>query len=82
MASVERHSEFAGTGCAVQAVGLLSPFVLMLLGPAGFVVGCVAAVVLLAVGSRMSLKLRCSACKNPVASKSVTVCPACSADLR
>jgi len=78
----EKYSEFAGAGCAIQALGLCAPVVLGLLASVpGFIVGCVLAVVLLAVGSSQSNKVRCSACKNPLASAKVTMCPTCKAPL-
>lgn len=80
MPQIEKYSEFAGSGCFIQGLGLLSPVVSgMFLGAFGFFFGLAMAVVLLLVGSAKANKLRCSHCKNPVHSKHVRVCPSCSA---
>ena len=85
MAKPIRKSDFAGVGCALQALGLLMPFILGALlgpfGPAGFVIGIVAGLVLLLVGSRKSIKWVCSACGNRLEGRKVKICPVCHSKL-
>jgi len=61
--------EFIGLGCAIQAIGVILLF--------WFPFGTLLGLLLLVIGSRMARKWICSECKNPLASKSVTLCPAC-----
>jgi len=77
----KKKSEIVGIGCLVQAIGLLMPFVgYQLAGQVGVILGCLIALGFLMVGSRMALKWVCPECLNPVASKSVKICPACHAN--
>jgi hypothetical protein len=80
-ARVEARSEFIGSGCAIQALALVVPWPFALIGFEGFLLGLGLALVLFIVGSAKSKSYRCSACKNPVATKDVRVCPACKATL-
>ena len=81
-AQKEKRSEFAGVGCLLQGLGLVAPFVLgALMGIFGAVIGIVLLFVLLGIGSAKATKWICGNCKNPVASKEVTVCSACHARL-
>ena len=76
----EKRSEVAGVGCVIQGLGILAPFVLgALLSVFGVVIGLILLVVLFFVGSAKSRKWVCGNCKNPIASKEVTVCGACRA---
>ncbi len=76
----KKKGEVVGSGCLVQAIGLLMPFVgYELAGLMGAILGSLIALGFLLVGSRMALKWVCPECRNPVASKSVKVCPACQA---
>jgi uncharacterized membrane protein len=68
MAKKKKTSEFAGAGCAIQAVGL----VLLFMWPIGTLIG----VVLFFVGSGMAIKIICSNCGNRVEKTSV-LCPHC-----
>jgi len=78
----EKRSEIAGVGCVIQGLGILAPFILgALLGVFGALVGLILLVVLFFVGSAKSRKWICGNCKNPIASKEVTVCGACRAQL-
>jgi predicted phage tail protein len=78
----EKQSEFIGVGCVIQGLGLLAPFVLgAILGIFGVVVGVLLLVVLFFVGSARATKWICGNCRNPLASKEVTVCAACRAQL-
>lgn len=70
----KRKAEFIGVGSLVQLAGLIMPFIL---GP----IGIVFLVILLIVGSRMSLKWTCGNCGNRIQDKNVTVCPSCKAIL-
>ena len=80
VAQKERKSEFAGVGCVIQGTGLIAPFVLgALLGPFGVVIGLVLLLVLFFLGSAKATKWICGNCKNPIASKEVTICAACRA---
>jgi len=74
--------EFAGIGAAVQAIGFgafLIGVVLcitifgMLFGIISIIIG----VMLLIVGSSMSIKLICSNCGNKISGKEVRICPVC-----
>lgn len=79
----ERKSEFAGVGCVIQGLGLLSPFVLgALLGAVGAVIGVIMLVALFFLGSAKSSRWVCGHCKNPIASKDVQICPVCKANLQ
>jgi uncharacterized membrane protein len=78
----EKRSEVAGVGCLIQGLGLLAPFVLgALLGIIGGAIGLVLLLVMFFVGSAKATKWICGNCKNPIASKEVTVCAACRARL-
>lgn len=78
----EKRSEVAGVGCVIQGLGILAPFVLgALLSAFGVLIGLILLVVLFFVGSAKSRRWVCSNCKNPIASKEVTVCGACQARL-
>lgn len=78
----ERVSSFAGAGCALQALGLVAPWILWeLFGVPGAIVGAILLVWLFFVGSAKAMSWRCGGCKNPIASKNVRVCPVCRADL-
>ena len=79
-----------GVGCLVQGLGLA----LMLAGcvggvvvgsgegaMVGGVVGGLLGLILLIIGGRMALKWICGACKNPIADRSVQMCPTCRARL-
>ena len=80
--SVIRKREFAGKGAGIQLLGLASPFIGgLLLGAIGAVLGMVALVVLLIVGSMQSSVWLCSECRNKVRDRTVRVCPACHAEL-
>lgn len=72
-ARVIRKTEFVGVSSLVQLVGL----VLLFFFPIGTIMG----VVLIVVGSSMSVKWACSACGNRVADKGVRLCPCCQAPL-
>lgn len=81
-ARIQRRGSFAGTGCLVQGAGLVLGVALFALIPvAGWVIGPLAGISLLAVGSRMALSYECSNCHNPVASTRVRICPSCHANL-
>jgi len=80
-ASIKKGSSFAGGGCALQALGLISlvlaiATVFTVLGPIFF--GGLG-IWLLVYGSKKSNWLECSACGGRLASYSVKVCPHCSA---
>lgn len=78
----ERITSFIGTGCALQAVGLLAPLILAgLLGVYGAVAGAVIFVILFLVGSSKAISWRCGNCRNPIAGKAVRICPVCRAQL-
>ena len=70
-----RKDESVGAGCLVQGVGVLCMlwiFVDLVTGVLGVIIG----LVLLAVGSAMSVKYRCSECSTKV-EKSAKECPGC-----
>ena len=76
--SPEKKGELVGPGCLVQAIGLLMPFIGHKLGGGvGVILGILLALGFLLVGSRMAIKWVCPKCRNPLASKSVKVCPTC-----
>ncbi len=77
----DAYHEFIGLSTLVQLLGLA-----MLVGGIaeldeigwiGVGIATVPAVILFVIGSRMSRRWRCGACKNPLASGDVTVCPIC-----
>lgn len=76
-------SEFIGSGCFVQGFGLLLPPIgwWVALGP-GLAIGFLLMLLLLVVGSRMSLKTVCGNCRNPLVSSDVRMCPTCHAQLQ
>lgn len=76
-ATIKRRTEFAGTGAAIQGLGLLAPFVGALAGPPGIGLGLIVAVIMLVWGSGKSMRWVCSACGNTVPDRRVTVCAAC-----
>jgi DNA-directed RNA polymerase subunit RPC12/RpoP len=76
-APMKHHSEFAGSGCVVQGLGLLAPVVGLLGGLVGFMVGCGVCLALLVVGSQQAVKLLCGHCGNKLDNKHVTLCPSC-----
>jgi hypothetical protein len=80
-AQIKRSSDFAGGGCVIQGLGLLAPLVGCLGGVAGLILGVFVGVILLAVGSGMSVRLVCGGCGNRVDNKTVTLCPTCRAEL-
>ncbi|MFW5909187.1 MAG: hypothetical protein ACOCUM_00295 [Thiohalospira sp.] len=80
-AAIQKKSEFAGGGALVQLIGLLIFTASFAAFPVGPVLGFFVMLGFLVIGSRMSQKLVCGNCKNPVASKDVTKCPSCGADL-
>ena len=75
---IKSKSEFAGTGCLVQGLGLL----LMISGIFTYGIGFIVGLVLLIAGGRMAIKLICSECGNPIVNKKVKICPACKAHFR
>lgn len=93
----ERVSHIMGVGCLIQGLGLLSPFVCawlfgivgmmfgvgggVMFGVVGGVLGVVLLVILFFVGSAQATSWRCGACKNPLASQDVTICPVCKASV-
>ena len=81
-ASIQRRSEFAGVGCVLQGLGLLSPFLgWMVLGVFGAFLGVIAMLGLLLYGSRRAFTYVCGHCHNPVAGRDVRICPVCHAEL-
>ena len=74
IAHIKTKSEFIGSGCLVQLIGLCIIWI--------FPIGTVIGILLLLLGSRLSLKYQCSQCGNPVADKKVKLCPACNASFR
>ena len=72
MASITKKSQFIGTGCLIQILGLLLLFV--------FPIGTIIGILLLITGSRLKVKLVCSECGNKIDGKEVKLCPTCKAD--
>lgn len=79
MAKRLKKTETFSKGCAVQAVALTLPFVGVIAGPIGSVVGGVAMLVLIFVGARMSTKWFCGNCRKPISGKHAKICPHCKA---
>jgi hypothetical protein len=89
LAKRKKKSEFAGIGCVYQAIGLLCPIIFSFLTAVvigteegitvGFLIGLFLMLILLLYGSRKSIKWICGNCRNPIADKSVNVCPVCKA---
>lgn len=71
---IKRKTEFAGSGCAIQGIGLL----LLLWWPIGTVMG----LGLLIYGSIKSGYFVCGQCGNRIADKDVRMCPVCKSGLR
>lgn len=79
-ARIQRRSSFVGTGCFIQALGLILGGIIAFTIPViGWVIGLLLAVGLLINGSNKSVKLECSNCHNPIANVRVKLCPACGA---
>lgn len=76
-ARVQRASEFAGIGCAIQGLGLLT-ILIGIWSPILWLVG----ILLLLVGSAKSIHYVCGHCRNRLDSKRVTICPACHTHLQ
>ncbi len=68
-AQKKRKGEFAGSGAAVQAIGLLLCFT---------IVGTIIGIPLLIIGGRMAVKLICSHCGNQT-TKEAKICSTCGA---
>jgi hypothetical protein len=64
-------SQVAGMGCLLQLIGLI----LLFFFPIGTIIG----LALLILGHFSARKLICGNCGNPLASRSVKLCPACHA---
>jgi len=80
-AEKKKKTQFAGTGCIVQGLGLIAPFVLWAMaGIMGVVIGILIFVILFFVGSAASSKWICDNCGNPLADKQVKICPTCRAE--
>ena len=78
MKKIEK-SEFAGSGAAIQALGVIVAVFGFALGPIVGVVGLMAGICLLVVGSNKSKSYRCPKCGNRV-DKESRICPHCSED--
>lgn len=77
-ARLQKRGSFAGTGCLIQAFGLVVGLLLVIFIPVvGWVLGPLAAIALLINGSQKSIKWECGNCHNPVASGRVNRCPSC-----
>jgi hypothetical protein len=74
-----RTTEFIGKGCFIQGLGLLCPFIGLVAGVPGFLVGLLAGLGLLVYGSRQSVVWKCGECKDPLAAPDVRRCPVCKA---
>lgn len=79
MAKIIKKTEFAGSGCLVQGIGIVIIFFSFSFFPFGTIIGGLLGLGLIAQGSQMSQKFRCSECGNPVVDKKVTMCPTCKA---
>jgi len=66
-------TEFAGSGCLIQGIGLI----LLFLFPIGTIIG----IPLLIVGGISANKLVCKSCGNPV-TKAAKICPTCKAQFQ
>jgi hypothetical protein len=69
VAKIITKYDSAGTGCFVQAIGLIALFF--------FPVGTVIGLLMIGWGSYLSKRLLCGNCKNKVDSKEVRMCPVC-----
>lgn len=65
--------EKAGVGCLVQALGVALLFV--------FPIGTVIGFLLFGIGSKMSTKWLCGACRSKLPDDKGTICPSCRAPL-
>ena len=74
-----KKTEFIGKGCFIQGLGLLCPFIGLVAGVPGFLVGLLAGLALLLYGSRQSVVWKCGDCRNNLADRDVRVCPVCKA---
>ena len=82
MAMRVKKTEMAGKGCLVQALGIILALLLMSLGGVfGVALGLFVGVVLLLWGSRLAIAWKCGACLNPLADRTVLICPVCKATL-
>lgn len=79
MAKPIRKTEFAGTGCVIQGVGLLVAVAGFALGIG--LIGVIAGVALFVLGSVKSGRWVCPACRNPLLDRDVKICPTCKAEL-
>ena len=68
----KKKVEYVGVGALVQLAGFIALFFF-------FPIGIVAGIILLIIGSRMSIKWTCGLCGNKLESKEVTLCPSCNA---
>ena len=70
---VKRKTEFCGVGCLVQGIGLVSLFFF----PYGTIIG----ILLLLIGSQMSMSWICSVCRGKI-DKKAKICPHCQSELQ
>jgi hypothetical protein len=83
IAEREKNFDITGVGCLLQALGLLAPIILSI--PLGFIgggIGMALLPILLLVGTSKSTKWICGSCKNPLASKEMSLCDTCGAHLK
>lgn len=75
-------SKFVGLGCVLQGFGFIAPVVGgASAGVPGMIIGGIALVVLVIVGTARALQLVCGNCGNPLSDHSVAFCPACKSHL-
>ena len=82
MAKVISKTKFAGVGALVQLMGVLIAVLgVYFYGDDGLIIGGIAGLLLLIIGSTLSKAYLCSECRNPVANAKVRICPVCNENL-
>ncbi|MFA6054050.1 MAG: hypothetical protein WC769_01620 [Thermodesulfovibrionales bacterium] len=74
---IKKEGSFAGTGCLIQAIGILLFLGSFLAFPVGPFFGFPLMIILFIWGSSKAGKLLCSECGNPIDNKKVKLCPSC-----
>src|SRR5690349_10879877 len=86
----EKNFDITGSGCLLQGLGLLAPFVVstlfsiiggMALGLIGGAIGVILLIVLIWKGSAKHTKWICSNCKSPIGVPEDKLCATCGASL-
>lgn len=74
------RSELSGTGCLMQIVAMMLPFIGTIEGAVGAAIGIVLSLVLFITGTRKLTCWYCEHCGNRLPDPHVRTCPGCHAE--